>query len=194
MGMDMKKIKIIKSITIALTVLICAYYSLGTFLLIKSDIHDLVRYSYNYDSGDYPLYPKSIPEFYLFMFRGDENDLASLKTGKGLGYILALSNDDETDKTIQYLQFFIDKGFNINSIDGDGFSILHKAILYNKTKSISFLLSKGANPKVYIDLSDHSARIGVEQIDKMNALEYAIYLTEERNQDRRAIIEMLSQL
>ncbi|MCP3874191.1 MAG: ankyrin repeat domain-containing protein [Desulfobacteraceae bacterium] len=187
----MKK-KTIISITITLIVLLCAYYGLGTFLLIKSDIHDLIRYSYNRDSGGFPLYPKGIADFYLFKFRGDEDDLESLKAGKGLGYILALSNDDETEKTIRYLQFFIDKGFNINSVDGDGFSVLHKAVYYNKPKSIAFLLSKSANPEVDIDMSVNSARVGVEQIDRLNSLEYAVYLTEERNQDRSTIIAMLS--
>jgi hypothetical protein len=179
------------SIATTFIVFLCAYYGLGTFLLIKSDIHDLVRYSYNHDSGGYPLYPKGIAEFYLFKFRGHEDDLASLKSGKGLGYILALSNDNESNKTIQYLQFFLNKGFNINSIDGDGFSVLHKAVLYNKPVSVDFLLSKSANPEVYIDMSDHSARVGVDPIDKLNALEYAFYLTE-KNQDRSAIIAMLS--
>jgi hypothetical protein len=187
----MKKTTII-SITITLIVFLCAYYGLGTFLLIKSDIHDLVRYSYNRDSAGFPLYPKGIAEFYLFKFRGHEDDLVSLKTGKGLGYILALSNDNESSKTIQYLQFFLNKGFSINSIDGDGFSVLHKAVLYNKLESVDFLLSNNANPEVNIDMSDHSTRVGVEPIDRMNALEYAIYLTEERNQDRSAIIAMLS--
>jgi hypothetical protein len=64
----MKKTTII-SITITLIVFLCAYYGLGTFLLIKSDIHDLVRYSYNRDSAGFPLYPKGIAEFYLFKFR-----------------------------------------------------------------------------------------------------------------------------
>jgi hypothetical protein len=72
------------SIATTFIVFLCAYYGLGTFLLIKSDIHDLVRYSYNHDSGGYPLYPKGIAEFYLFKFRGHEDDLASLKSGKGL--------------------------------------------------------------------------------------------------------------
>jgi len=190
----MKKTTIVSilSITITFIVFLCAYYGLGTFLLIKSDIHDLVRHSYNHDSGGFPLYPKGIAEFYLFKFRGHEDDLASLKSGKGLGYILALSNDNESNKTIQYLQFFLNKGFNINSIDGDGFSALHKAVLYNKTKSVDFLLSKSANPEVSIDMRDHSARVGVDPIDRLNALEYAIYLTEEENQDRSAIIAMLT--
>jgi hypothetical protein len=191
MGVDMKK-KTIISITITLLVLFSGYYSLGTFLLIKSDIQDLVRYSYNQDSGGLPLYPKGIAEFYLFKFRGDKDDLEFLKNGKGLGYIFALANKDETEKTIRYLQFFIDKGFDINSVDGDGFSVLHKAVLYNKPKSIAFLLSKNANPEINIDMRVNSDRIGVEQIDKLNALEYAIYLTEERNQDRSTIITMLS--
>jgi hypothetical protein len=160
--------------------------------MIKTDIHDLVRHSYNRDSGGFPLYPKGIAEFYMFKFRGDKEDLSSLKAGKGLGYILAVSKDAETDKTIKYLQFFLNKGFDTNSIDGDGFTVLHKAILYNKPKLVAFLLSNGADPDVDIDMSNHSDRIGVKQIDRLNALKYAIYLTEERNQDRSTIIAMLN--
>lgn len=187
----MKKRTLIAIIT-TLVVFLCAYYGLGTFLLIKSNIQDLVRYSYDRDSGGFPLYPKGLAEFYMFKFRGNEKDLASLNAGKGLGYILAISKDNEVEKTIKYLRFFLNKGIDINSIDGDGFSVLHKAILYNKPKAIAFLLSKGANPDVKIDMSAFYGRVGVEQIDKLNALEYAIYLTKERNQDRSTIIAMLS--
>jgi hypothetical protein len=187
----MKKTTIIW-IAITLVVFLFSYFGLATFLMIKTDIHDLVRHSYNRDSGGFPLYPKGIAEFYIFKFRGNEEDLASLKAGKGLGYILAVSKDGEANKTMKYLQFFLDKGFDINSIDGDGFTVLHKAVLYNKPKSVAFLLNKSADPDVEIDMSDHSARVGVEPIDRLNALEYAIYLTEEKNQDRHAIIAMIA--
>ena len=187
----MKKTTLI-SITITLVVLLFAYYGLGTFLLIKADIQDLVRYSYNSDSGGFPLYPKGIAEFYLFKFRGNEKDIASLKAGKGLGYILAISKENVPEKTIKYLQFFLDKGYDVNSIDGDGFSVLHKAVLYNKPKFITFLLGNNADPGIDIDMSADTDRVGVEQINGLNALEYAIYLTEERSEDRSTIIAMLS--
>ena len=187
----MKKKSIISN-SIVLAIILGVYYGLATRLMIKTDIHDLIRQSYNRDSSGFPLYPKRIAEFYMFKFRGNENDLASLNDGKGLGYILAVSKDGEADKTNRYLQFFIDKGFDINSIDGDGFALLHKAVLYNKPESVNFLLNRGADPDVQIDMGDHSDRVGVEPIDKLNALEYAIYLTEERNDDRSALIAMLA--
>lgn len=189
--MKMKKTTKI-SIATTLVVLVCSYYGLVAFLIINSDIHDLVRHSYNRDSGGFPLYPKGIAEFYMFKFRGNEEDLASLKAGKGLGYMLAVSEDGEADKAIKYLQFFLDKGFDINSIDGDGFSVLHKAVLYNRPNAVEFLLNKSADPDVEIDMRDLSDRVGVEAIDRLNAIEYAIFLTEKRNQDRRAIIAMMA--
>jgi ankyrin repeat protein len=91
------------------------------------------------------------------------------------------------------LQFFLYKGLDINSIDGDGFTVLHKAVLYNKPKELAFLLSKKADRDAEIDMSDHSERVGVKSIDSLNALKYAIYLQRERNQDRSAIIAMLTQ-
>jgi hypothetical protein len=190
MGLGMKKAT--KYIIIISVVLVCAYYSLGTVLLINSDIQDLVRYSYNRDSGGLPLYPKGIPEFYLFKFRGNKEDLSTLKAGKGLGYILAISKDGETEKTIKYLQFFIDKGFDINSLDSDGFTVLHKAVLYNKPKAVAFLLDKKADPHLEIDTSNQSERVGVNSIDSLDVLKYAIYLQRERDQDRSTIIAMLT--
>lgn len=190
MGFGMKKTT--KYIIIVSVVLVCAYYGLGTFLLVNTDIQDLVRYSYDRDSGGLPFYPKGIPEFYLFKFRGNKEDLASLKAGKGLGYILAISKDDEADKTIKYLQFFIDKGFDINSLDGDGFTVLHKAVLYNKPKAVAFLLHKNADPRLEINMSDQSGRIGVKSIDSLDVLKYAMYLQRERNEDRSTIIAMLT--
>ncbi len=187
----MKKSTIIFIVLVSV-VLLCAYYSLGTFLLIKTNIQDLVRYSYNRDSGGLPLYPKGIPEFYLFKFRGNKEDLALLKAGKGLGYILAISKDGEAGKTIKYLQFFLDKGFDINSLDGDGFTVLHKAVLYNKPRAVAFLLNKKADPDLEINMRDHSERVGARSIDGLDVLKYAIYLQREISQDRSTIITMLT--
>lgn len=190
MGLGMKKTT--KYIIITSVALVFAYYSFGTFLLVNADIQDLVRYSYNRDSGGLPLYPKKIPEFYLIKFRGNKEDLSSLKAGKGLGYILAISKDGETEKTIKYLQFFIDKGFDINSLDGDGFTVLHKAVLYNKPKAVAFLLDKKADPHLEIDTSNQSESVGMKSIDSLDVLKYAIYLQRERDQDRNTIIAMLT--
>ena len=61
-------------------------------------------------------------------------------------------------------------------------SVLSKAVLNNQPKCIAFHLNKNPDSKINIDMNTGAVKVGVKQINGFNALEYAIYSTEERGE------------
>jgi hypothetical protein len=177
-----------KIITYTLVILISAYFSLACYSLSKSDIEELIAYCLYPENNHYP---PGLPQFYMLHFRGSENDLELLKSHSGLGFILN-SASESRDKIIKYVAFFLEKGFDINSVGFDGFTALHGAILFNHPDDVSFLLKRGADKSVRVGYSRVYGKNEKTNLYGMPPLELATYLSENDGQDRNQIIRMLT--
>lgn len=183
----MKK-KLLFFILIPMVFMVGAYYSLAIYVLVKNDIQFLIL------SSLYPedhIFPPKLAEFYLFNFRGSKEDLAVLKNHAGLSFIL---NDTviPRDEAFKYVSFFLEKGFDINSIGSDGYTALHGAILCNQPKGVAFLLENGADKNVQIGYRRTYGNNEKTKVFGTNALELANILSKKANQDRSEIIKILT--
>ena len=180
--------KITTYILVIVVVLIGAYFSLACYSLSKSDIEELITYCLYPENNHYP---PGLPQFYMLNFRGSKKDLELLKNHNGLGFILN-SASAQRDKVIKYVSFFIEKGFDINSVGIDGSTALQVAILFNHPDEVSFLLKKGADRSIRVGYSRIHGKNEKTNFYGMTPLELATYLSKKDGQDRSRIIKMLN--
>jgi hypothetical protein len=180
--------KIITYILVMVIVLIGAYYSLASYSLAKSDIEELITYCLYPENNHYP---PGLPQFYMLNFRGNKNDLELLKNHNGVGFILN-SASESRDKVIKYVSFFLEKGFDVNSVGIDGSTALHVAILFNHPDEVSLLLKKGADRSIVVGFSRIHGKNEKTKFFGMTPLELAIYLSKNDRQNRSRIIGMLT--
>lgn len=117
------------------------------------------------------IIPRFVSEFFLFNFRGGEEDIAELKNNGGLNYITsALVNSKfSKDKKAKYLKYFISKGCGVNDVFSfDGFRPLHGAALSGDAEITVLLLANGADPL----LKTESPK-GLDTFKNMTPLEVA---------------------
>lgn len=186
--MRKKIILYISAIVVSAILLICG---LIVSFLVRSDVHRLIALA---DMERMQPVPPCLAEFYLMNFRGNEKDIEYLKANQGLGYILAGNNEHKiTDKTIKRLEFFLNKGFDINAVC-NGYTALHHAIIYNQPRAVEYLLSKGADPNIRVSESRTYGKPEKTKLYGMTALELSLYLQEHgvAGGDRSAIIKILS--
>ena len=87
--------------------------------------------------------PSSVYEYYLFNFRGTEEDIQYIGNRAGLNFLFGISDQN---KKYKFLKYFISKGVSINKPSAiDGFPPLHAAILLNDEELVKFLLDNGAD-------------------------------------------------
>jgi ankyrin repeat protein len=165
-----------------------AYYSLALYVLVTSGIDYVLITSLHPENNRLP--PK-FAEFYLFNFRGDKDDLDVLKSLNGLSFIL---NDTSKprDEAFKYVSFFLEKGFDINSVGFDGFTALHAAIIFNQPKDVAFLLERGADINVRVGYRRVYEKPEKNSFFGMNAIELAHHFSKKGNQDRSEIDKLLT--
>ncbi len=183
----MKK-KLLLFLVTPLILIVGAYYSLAIYVLVTSNIDYILITSLNPENN---LLPPKLAEFYLFNFRGDKEDLNVLKSYTGLSFIL---NDTSKprDEAFKYVSFFLEKGFDINSIGFDGFTALHAAIICNQPKDVAFLLERGADRNVRVGYCRIYGKNGKNNSFGKNALELAHFFSKHDKQDRSEIVELLT--
>lgn len=180
--------KIITYALVIVAISISAYYALACYALNKSDIEELIVYCLYPEKNHYP---PGLPQLYLINFRGNKKDLEQLKQNNGIGFLLSATSKSR-DKVIKYVSFFLDKGFDINSIGIDGLTALHVAILFNHPDEVSFLLKKSADKSIKVGYSHIHGKNEKTNSYGMTPLELATYLSENDGQDRSRIIRMLN--
>ncbi len=186
-GVNMKR-KLLFFMVIPMAFMVCAYYSLTIYVLVKNDIEYLII------SSLYPedkIFPPKLAEFYLFNFRGNKEDIDVLKSYTGLSLIL---NDPSipSDEAFKYVSFFLKKGFDINSIGFDGLTALHRAVMFNPPKDVIFLLERGADKNVRVGYNRIYGKNEKTKAFGMNALELAHLLTKFDKRDRSEIVKILT--
>ncbi len=121
----MKNRKLIYSFVILVLLSIAG---LGLFALSKINIDYLIIYSLNSETAKFPA---EVTEFYTLTFRGGTKDIEYLKQNFGINPLLADPKIPK-EKAFKYINYFIDKGFDINTLSyASGLTILHSAIIDN---------------------------------------------------------------
>lgn len=187
MGYDMKK-KIFSYLVVFIVLIVSAYYALAWYSLTQSDIQRLIVYSLEPETSRYP--PK-LAEYYLYNFRGTEEDIAFLEERNGIGFVLN-GADIPKESVFDHIDFLLKKGCDINSVGFDGFTALHGAILDNMPEYVAFLLKRGADINVKVGYSRIYGKEEKTQYSGMNAIELANYLSKKDKKDRSTVIEILT--
>jgi ankyrin repeat protein len=181
--------KFIKYCIIIVCLASAIYASLVSYVLFNTDIKYLIVNCLNPENN---RFPPGLPEFYLLHFRGNKQDLESLRKGKGLSFILS-SETGSQDQVLEIATFFLNKGIDINLIGFDGLTALHTAILLNQPNYVSFLLKNGADISIGVDFSYIYGKKEKSKMFGMDAIKFASYVSGKDKKDRSAIIEILSQ-
>jgi hypothetical protein len=164
---------------------------LGLYALSKINIDDLIRYSLNPETAKFPA---KVTEFYTLAFRGGNKDIEYLKQNFGLNPLLS-DPAIPKEKAIKYITFFIDKGFDINTLsNSSGLTILHCAIMDNDSEVVLFLLVKGADAGIKIGYRHIEGKDEKTTLFGMNSMELAKHLSKKDQKDRTNIILMLNEL
>ena len=128
--------------------------------------------------GNDELIPKSMCQSYLFNFGANQEAIAKLNQGVGVGWVMRAEDERDRKKLVRFL---LQKGVDINAIDRrSGITALHTAVLENNLSAVELLLSNGANPAIE------------ERKRGKTPLELALELKNRPDQpDRTAIIKLL---
>ena len=164
------------------------YFSALTYSIISADMDKLIDYSVR---ENYILYPDSLAEFYLFKFRSDEKDISGSIDGWDIERLIGRYKKNP-EKTMKYLSFFIERGFDINTPDKFGETALHYAIEYNHPQLVTHLLSIGADNITKTKFRRLNAKLEYEEYAERDALDYAKYRSSWDKLDRSEIIKLLT--
>jgi len=187
MGYSMKR-KIFSCSVVFIVLIVSAYYSLAWYSLTQSNIQELIIYSLEPETN---RYPSKLAEYYLFNFRGTEEDIAFLEERNGVGFVLN-GTDIPIKDVFEHVDFLLKKGCDINSVGFDGFAALHGVILDNKPEYIPFLLKRGADINIEVGYSQIYEKDEKTEFFGMKAIELAEYLSKKDNKDRSTIVEILT--
>jgi hypothetical protein len=123
--------------------------------------------------------PAPICKFWLYSFRGTEDDIAEVKDAYGLDLVFDLPDPVEQKRL---LAFFIERGVDINQKRGkEGFTALHSAVLDRNAPRIRILREAGA----HADIADNQYQ--------MTPLQLAEHLRKNHpHDDMQPVIEALT--
>ena len=164
------------------------YFSALTFSIVFADMDEIIDHSVG---EGYILYPNWLAELYLFKLRSDEKDIASSVDGWDIERLIG-RYENNPEKTMKYLSFFIEKGFDINTPDKFGETALHYAIEYNHPKLVTYLIGIGADNTTKTKFKRLNAKFEYEEYAERDALEYAKYRSSWDKLDRGEIIRLLA--
>ncbi|MCF6337632.1 MAG: ankyrin repeat domain-containing protein [Gammaproteobacteria bacterium] len=162
----------------------------GSFALVLSGIVGFILYamtqltiqaliSCSANTGGIRI-PSSVCEYYMLNYRLTEEDIASLREGAGLGYIL---NGQDPEKH-RIAEIFISHGLDINGINHYGnqdLTPLHGSALMGDIKTLQFLLRHGAD----IHIKSNQYETALELAKKFHK-------ANDKLRDRTEIIRLLS--
>lgn len=153
-----------KKIAISLiAVVLIAYATLLVWHLETSDIEN-VSLCVTHPEGDY--IPQPVCEYYLFHFRGTEEDIEYLEEGNGLTFFFEL---EDRQMRRRLMEFFLEQGISINKPSRiDGLPPLHAAILMNQPRLVEFLRKHGADPTQIDRNHELTAKQYLELLRKKN--------------------------
>lgn len=172
----------IKTLFIAIPTLLVAGYLGESWHIMSKNIDEPIL---AITTDAVPGIPRSLAKAYLYLSNYDPNACDSF--GMPLfNFIVAGYGDKNShnEAILQLSQKFIDKGANINK-SWHGLTPLQAAVLGNEPVLVQHLLQNNADQNIRFKLPG-------KPTNNMTALEYAEYLTNQKQQDRSEIIAVFN--
>lgn len=176
-----------KIVTISLAIVIAVLIAIFVGLYnIRIDY--LTTYGVHPDTSEFNA---EVVKYYVFNFRGGKKDIDYLDNHFGLNPLL--SNPHATKKIIfEYINFFVNSGFDINTKSkATGLSLLHAAIVDNDYKTVSFLLTIGADKEIKVGKSHIYGQEEDSKMTGMDSIELTRFLSEKDSKDRSRLLKLL---
>ncbi|XOZ33641.1 hypothetical protein ACMDCT_15775 [Halomonadaceae bacterium KBTZ08] len=131
-----------KKIAVSLIAIVLTLYATLMVWYLETSNIEYVSLCVTHPEGDYV--PQPVCEYYLFNFRGTEEDIEFLEQGNGLSFFFGV---EDRQMRRRLMRFFLEQGISIHQpSEVHGLPPLHTAVLMNEPRIVEFLLENGADP------------------------------------------------